>query len=459
MPNALEYARQHADRFRADFEDLLRIPSVSTLPERALDVERAAQWIAADMRRIGLTRVELFRREGRNPLVYGEWLGAGSSAPTVLIYSHYDVQPADLEDGWATDPFTPTEIDGKLYARGALDSKCHVVANLKAVESLLAAEGRAPANVKFLYEGEEESNSEFIFDFVAANPDLLRADAVAISDGSMPDPAQPALVYGLRGIITMELTVTGPRQDLHSGHYGGTVHNPIQALAEILAALHESDGRVAVPGFYDDVRPLSAEERAALAEGNPWFEAEWGRMTGAPAQWGEPGYNLHERIGARPTLEINGIAGGFAGPGFKTVLPARALAKVSCRLVPDQDPARIFALLQAQIARLTPPGVRAELRATESGAPGVLLGRESAAMQAAARAFALGWGRAPVYLREGGSVPVVEVFNRVLGAPIVPLSFGYKGGAAHGPNEYMPLDMFHKGIATAIHFYRELAGE
>ena len=456
MPTALEYARQQAARFREEFADLLTIPSVSTLPERAGDVERAAQWIAADMRRIGLTRVELFRQEGRHPLVYGEWLGAGPDAPTVLVYSHYDVQPAELEDGWDTDPFTPTEIDGKLVARGAVDSKAHIVANLKAVESMLAADD-CPANVKFLYEGEEESNSEFIFAFVAANPDLLRADVVVISDGSMPDPAQPAMVYGLRGIITMDLVVTGPVRDLHSGHYGGTVHNPIQALTEILAALHDEAGHVAVPGFYDAVRPLDEAELAALAEAEPWMAAEWQSFTGATAAWGEPGFSLHARVGARPTLEINGIAGGFAGPGFKTVIPSRARAKVSCRLVPDQDPTVIFDLLQARIAELTPPGITAALSLTEAGAPGVILPRNSAAMRAAARAYELGWGRAPIYLREGGSVPVVDAFRRALDGDIVPLSFGYKGGGAHSPNEYMILDMFDKGIATAIHFYHALA--
>jgi acetylornithine deacetylase/succinyl-diaminopimelate desuccinylase-like protein len=456
MTTALDYAREHATRFRQEFADLLSIPSVSTLPERAGDVERAAWWIAADMRRIGLTRVELFRREWRHPLVYGEWLGAGPDAPTVLVYSHYDVQPAEVEDGWDTEPFMPTEIDGKLFARGAVDSKAHVVANLKAVESMLSADD-APANVKFLYEGEEESNSEFIFDFVAANPDLLRADVVVISDGSMPDPAQPALVYGLRGIITLDLIVDGPVRDLHSGHYGGTVHNPIQALTEILAALHDADGRVAVPGFYDAVRPLDEAELAALAEAEPWMAAEWEAFTGATARWGEPEFGLHARIGARPTLEINGIAGGFAGPGFKTVIPARARAKVSCRLVPDQDPADIFAKLQARIADLTPPGITAALSLTEAGAPGVILPRDSAAMRAAARAYELGWGRAPIYLREGGSVPVVDAFRRALDAEIVPLSFGYKGGGAHSPNEYMILDMFDKGIQTAIHFYHQLA--
>jgi len=383
MPNAYDYATQHADRFKDQLIELLRVPSISTLDAHADDVRAAADWIIADMQRIGLENVRKIEHDTYLPLVYGEYNGAGPDAATVLVYCHYDVQPAEMADGWTSDPFTPVERDGKVYARGALDSKVHVIAQLKAIESMLAAEGGLPVNVKVLFEGEEESGSEHIFGFVPENLDLLAADTVVVSDGSMPDPAQPILVYGLRGLVTMRLTVTGPQRDLHSGHYGGNVHNPIQALAEIIAQLHDADGHVTVPGFYDDVRPLSESERALLAGVEPWVKAEWQSLANAPQIWGEPDYSMSERMGARPTLEINGIGGGFYGDGFKTVLPHRAGANISCRLVPDQNPAKILAALDAYIQHLTPPTVTATLTETEAGAPGILIDRESAPVQAA----------------------------------------------------------------------------
>lgn len=450
-----DYARAHAERFRQQLIDLLCIPSISTLPAHAADVQRAAEWLVEDMRRIGLS-AGITQQPGFLPLVYAEWLGAGADAPTVLVYCHYDVQPAEISDGWDTDPFDPIEHDGKIYARGAVDSKAHVIAQLKAIESLLAA-GQCPVNIKVLFEGEEESGSEHIFDFVARHKDRLQADVCVVSDGSMPGIHQPALVYGLRGIITMELRVTGPARDLHSGHYGGNVHNPIQALAEIIARLHNSNGGVSVPGFYDDVLPITAAERAALGESLPWTEREWHEVTGAPRPWGEAQYTLLERSGARPTLEINGIAGGFYGTGFKTVLPASATAKISCRLVPNQQPQRIYQQVRDYITRITPPTVRAELTALELGAPGVLLDRDTPAMRAAVSAYEKGWGARPIFTREGGSVPVVAAFQEHLGMPIMLMPFGYKGCGAHGPNEHMYIEMFHKGIDTAIHFYQTLS--
>lgn len=457
MPTAHEYARQHAPRFRDQLKDLLRIPSVSTLAAHATDVQRAAKWIAADMRRIGLDRVEVIEQPGRLPLVYGEWLGAGAGAPTVLIYCHYDVQPAAMEDGWTADPFKPVERDGKIYARGAVDSKGHVIAQLKAVEALLASNAGMPVNVKLLFEGEEESGSEHITAFVPANRERLCAGVLVISDGSMPDTRQPAAEYALRGIVCMALTVHGPAQDLHSGHYGGTVHNPIQALAEIIAQLHLPDGKIAVPGFYDNVLPLSAEERALLGKALPWVEEEWEQVTGAPQPWGEPEYTLHERIGGRPTLELNGIVGGFHGEGFKTVLPAKASAKISCRLVPKQEPAHIFAKIRDYIAHITPPGVRTELKMLDMGAPGVVFDRDTPAMRALIDAYERGWGTRPLLMRAGGSVPIVSLLRDALNRPdTVLMPFGYKGCRAHGPDEHMYIDMFHKGIDTAIYFLQAL---
>lgn len=454
--DALSYARANASRFEAALIDLLRIPSISTLPEHVEDVERAAAWLIDEMQRIGLTRAEIFQKPGCLPLVYGEWLGAGENAPTVLVYCHYDVQPARLADGWTSDPFVPTARDGKLYARGALDSKLHVIVHLKAAESLLAS-GGLKVNLKLLFEGEEESGSEHIIDFVAEQAELLRADVCMVSDGSMPDPGQPVLPYALRGIVGMELVVTGPKRDLHSGHYGGSVHNPIQALAEIMAALHDESGRVTVPGFYDAVRPVDDEERAALAAIEAWTAAEWEMVAGAPSQWGEPGYTLHERIGARPTLEFNGISGGFQGEGTKTVIPAQASVKITCRLVPDQDPEQVYALVHDYIQRITPPTVQAELRLSDLGAPGILLDRHTQAMQAAMRAYEQAWGRRPLFSREGGSVPVIAALKQALACPLVIMPFGYKGGGAHSTDEFIYPEMLHKGIHTAIDFYRRLA--
>lgn len=454
--SATDYANQNAHAFRDALIDLLRTPSISTQTAHAADVERAAQWLIDAMQRIGM-EARAYQAEGYLPIVYGEWLGAGADRPTVLVYGHYDVQPAERSDGWHTDPFTPTEKDGKIYARGAVDSKSHVIIQLKAVESLLRT-GGAPVNIKLLFEGEEESGSAHIFKFVAQNPDLLRCDICVVSDGSLPDVNQPVLDYGLRGLApSMELIVTGPQRDLHSGHFGGSTHNPIHALAHMLAQLHDAGGRVAVPGFYDDVTPLSAEERTVLADVAPWIESEWRAVANAPMPWGDADYQLHERVMARPTLEFNGIIGGYTGEGGKTVIPSKASAKITCRLVPHQDPERIFACVRDFIAQITPPTVRAELLYVEEGSPAVVIHRDTPAMQAAHAAYTRGWGVAPIFSRMGGSIPVVSALMQHLDAQTVLMPFGYKGGGAHSTNEYVVLEMFYKGIATMLHFYDEIA--
>jgi acetylornithine deacetylase/succinyl-diaminopimelate desuccinylase-like protein len=456
MGTAFEYAQAHGQRFVDQLSELLRIPSVSTMPEHAADVERAARWLVEDMQRLGI-EAQIFQKDGYLPLVYGEWNGAGPDAPTALLYCHYDVQPAFLADGWDTEPFTPTLKDGRIYARGAVDSKGHVIANLKAIESMLNADEPCPVNLKILFEGEEESGSEHIFQFVGENSDLLHADVCVVSDGSMPDLNQPVLDYGLRGIITFEVIVSGPQRDLHSGHYGGNIHNPLQALVEILAQLHDESGHVTVPGFYDAVQPLSAEERETLAGITELMEKEWHDVTGAPALWGEPEYRVPERVGARPTLEINGIAGGYYGEGFKTVIPARAIAKVSCRLVPNQEPVTIYTLVSDYLRQLASPTIKLEVKLLEEGAPGIVLDRSSTPMQAAFVAYESAWGVRPLYSRAGGSIPVVSAFQKHLKAPIVLLPYGYKGCGAHSVNEHMYLNLFHRGIATAITFYHEFA--
>lgn len=452
-----DYAKTYAHRFLDEFKTLIRFRSISTQTAHAPDVRSAADWLVNDMRQIGMDHVEMIDMPGgRHPLVLGEWPGAGVDAPTVMVYSHYDVQPAEISDGWQTDPFDPVERDGKIFARGATDSKIHVMAHLKAVECLLAAEEKPPVNIRLIFEGEEESGSETLEAYIRQDGDRLRSDVCVISDGSVIAPDQPSLITGLRGIVTMELHVTGPANDLHSGHFGGNVHNPAQALAEIIAKLHDESGRVTVPGFYDDVRPLDDDERAALQPVNAWIEREWQEVAAAPQSWGDLDYTLHERAGARPTLEINGIAGGYAGEGFKTVLPARALAKISCRLVVDQDPQRILAAIRDYVAQITPPTVRSEIIPLEMGAPAVVLDRSTQAMQAAARAYEKGWGVTPIYERAGGSVPIAYAVKSIADE-IVMMGFAYKGGRAHGPNENAVIDMFYKGIDTAIQFYEEYA--
>jgi acetylornithine deacetylase/succinyl-diaminopimelate desuccinylase-like protein len=330
------------------------------------------------------------------------------------------------------------------------------MAQLKAVESILSTDEKSPVNIKLIFEGEEESGSENINAFVAQHGERLRADVCVISDGCIVDAQQPSLVYGLRGITTMELHVTGPENDLHSGHYGGNTHNPVQALTEIIAQLHDENGKVTVPGFYDNVLELDNEERALLAKVTPWVDADWAKVANAPQPWGEAEYSLHERIGARPTLEINGIAGGYYGPGFKTVLPAKAMAKISCRLVSDQEPLRIVELVRDYIEQITPPTVRSDLVFMEHGAKAILLDQKSTAMQAAAVAYEKGWGKKPIFERAGGSIPITYTFQDVCDE-IVIMGFTYKGGRAHGPNENIITDMFYKGIDAAIQFHYEYA--
>lgn len=452
-------AHAAADARFAEFvlrlKDLMAIPTVSTDPAFWPNVHSAANWLVDWLRHIGFERANSFVRDTYLPLVYAEWLGAGPDAPTVLIYSHYDVQPAAMSDGWATEPFTPTTKGDALYGRGAVDSKIHVIAQISAIACMFAS-GTPPVNLKVLLEGEEESGSEHIFAFVAENPDLLRADVCIVSDGSLPNPGQPVLVYGLRGLIALEVLVRGPRRDLHSGHYGGSVHNPIQALAEIVTALHDSDGRVTVPGFYDDVANLDADERTALSGMRETFEAEWKSSVTAPAPWGEPEYTLHERIAVRPTLEVNGMAGGYFGDGFKTVLPGTALAKISCRLVPNQDPARILEQVREHIQRLAPPTVTVTVTSVEDGSPGFVVDRNSRAMQAVAAAYEKGWGVKPLWSRDGGSIPVVTAFMEHLKSTIVLMPFGHKEGGAHSQNEHILLPMFQRGIHTMLHFYEAL---
>ncbi|MBA3871309.1 MAG: dipeptidase [Anaerolineae bacterium] len=457
MSQAHEYVKAHFEQFKGQLFDLLRIPSISTSVEHAGDVERTAQWLADDLQRIGLHTVEIVSTPG-HPIVYGEWIGAGLDAKTILIYGHYDVQPALKSDGWINEPFEPTERDGHIYARGSSDDKGQVFAHIKAVEAVLANGGKPSVNLKFLIEGEEEIGSTHLADFVAANRAKLQADVCVISDSGMPTPDQPSIVYALRGILTMDVVVNGPATDLHSGVYGGSVHNPVQALAEIIAQLHNPDGSVAVPGFYDDVLPLSDEERAELQK-TAMTEAAWRQATGAPKQWGEPEFAIHERTGARPTLEINGMAGGYYEPGFKTVLPAKAWAKISCRLVANQDPEVIGTLVRNFIMNISPATIHTTVDVALGG-PAAFVDIRTPEMQAAVRAYEQGWGKKPVFMREGGSIPVVSEFQKELNAPVILMGLGLNDDGAHSANEHFMVEMFRKGINTAIYFYEAMgAGE
>jgi acetylornithine deacetylase/succinyl-diaminopimelate desuccinylase-like protein len=452
LETALAHARSQQDAYLQQFMDLLRIPSVSTLPEHAPDIERVAQWLADHLSGLGLENVQILRTPG-NPVVYGDWLGAGPAAPTLVIYGHYDVQPADPLDEWATGPFTPTIRDGAVFARGASDNKGQFFAHLKAVDTILAATGRLPINIKFVLDGEEEVGSPNIAWLVQEYGHLFAADAGLISDGAMLAHRRPSLDYGVRGLTAMEIHVRGPRRDLHSGSFGGTVLNPVQALAEMIAQLHDANGTVTIPGFYDRVRPVDTAERARLAA-VPYTETQWQAETGAPQPWGEAEYSLMERIGARPTCEVNGIWGGFQGAGSKTIIPAEAGAKITLRLVPDQDPDEVARLFSDYITQITPPQVQVEVTGSAHCWP-ALMPVDSAEVQAAIRANEAVWGVRPVLSRGGGSLPVIAVFQQQLGIPFLLMPFGLDDNR-HGPNEHLLLENFHNSIHTAIHFYYNL---
>lgn len=452
-----QYLADAQPRQLQELMNWLCIPSISTISAHKPDMIAAAQWLVENMRQSGFEHVELIETTG-HPLVYGDWLHAGADKPTVLIYGHYDVQPVDPLALWTTPPFEPTVRPGPhgddLYARGAADDKGQTFLHIKAVEALLQCTGALPVNVKLLVEGEEEAGSRAIAEYVPAHTDKLAADLCLISDTGILAPDQPVITYGLRGGWSCEITVTGPAQDLHSGMYGGATHNPNQALCELLAALHDQEGRVTVPGFYDRVQELSAAERTLLAQ-VPYDEAKLLADNGAPAAYGEPEYTVVERIGARPTLEINGMWGGFITEGFKTVIPSQAHAKISCRLVPNQDPLEIGQLVTAHLQRLAPPTIKVEVRG-RPGSPAYVAPIDSREIQLAAAAYEEIFGVAPVYKREGGGIPIVTKFQAALGAPIVLMGFGLPDDNLHAPNEKFHLPNFYKGIRTSIAFLQRL---
>jgi len=455
--SALDFAQAHRSENLDHLTQFLRIPSVSTTPEHRPDVDRAAEWLVTRMQTIGFSRAEAIPTAG-HPIVYGEWLGAGPDAPTVLIYGHYDVQPTDPEEEWLSPPFEPTVREGSLYARGASDNKGQHYIHLAAAEAFFRADGAPPVNLKFLIEGEEEVGSPNLEPFIRQHADLLACDAALISDTSMLNDRTPAIIYGVRGIVYAEVEVRGPSHDLHSGSYGGVAHNPLQVMVEMLSALHDEQGRVAIPHFYDRVRPLTEEERAELNR-LPFDEEALRQEMGVPALWsGEAGYTPLERLGARPTLELHGIRGGFVGEGQKTVIPARVVAKVSMRLVPDQDPKEIARLFEQRVHQLAPSTVEVEVRILSDADPAVIE-RDAPAMQAAVQAYRQGFGAEPVFLRSGGTLPVVAMLNKILGVPVIMMGFGLPDDNLHAPNEKLSLDNFYRGITTSIHFMQGLASQ
>lgn len=451
---ARAYASQHADRFKQELVEMLRIPSVSTDPAHAGDIERMANWLASHLRALGLESARVMPTAGY-PVVYGEWLGAGPDKPTVLVYGHYDVVPAAMEDGWDAPPFEPVEKDGRLYARGATDDKGQLFIHVKALESYLQS-GGAPVNVKFLLEGEEEVSSPNLTPFVKEHLDLLRADVCVISDSSMRVIEEPAITHSLRGMTYIEVEVQGPKEDLHSGFWGGATHNPALALVEILGKLYNADNTIAVPGFYDDVVPLTPEEREMIAR-NPLTEAQFKEATGVPALWGDQDYTVRERVSARPTLDINGLWSGYSGPGPKTIIPAKAGAKLSSRLVGNQDPHKIFQQLKQYIESVAPPTVSVQVSLITTGNP-ALIPFDLPEMQAAARAYQKGWGHTPVFTRGGGSIPVVADIRALMDIPVVMMGYGLDSDGLHAPNEHFSMEMFQRGIQTAIVYLDELAG-
>ncbi len=449
---ALKYSQDHRQENLGKMKEIIAIPSVSTDPERKEDIQNAAKWLEKELHDLGMTRVEIFPTP-RHPIVYGENLKAGEDKPTALIYGHYDVQPEDPIGEWNTDPFTPTEAGENLFARGSSDMKGQVVACFSAVEAIMQT-GELPINIKFLIEGEEEIGGSYLEGFIKENKDLLACDFFLNPDTGMLGPDLPSITYALRGIAYFELRIQGPKQDLHSGTYGGVIHNPAQVMADLLSGLHDKQGRVTLKGFYDKILPLDKEERDELNQ-LPIDDDSILTQSGAPKLWGEEGYTAIERKGARPTLEINGLYSGFIGEGQKTVLPAYAMAKVSTRLIPNQDPNEVYEQFKTYLAENAPDTVTWQLDKLAGDHPSIS-DRKSVWINAYAKAAETVWGKRLLFTRSGGSVPVVVHIQQSLGVDSVNIGFGIPGDNMHGPNEKIHLPTFYKGIEALVHFFFNL---
>ena len=423
MNNVIDFINTNRDRYLDELKEYLAIPSISALPEHAQDVRRCAEWTVEALKRAGMENVRLIETPG-HPVVYGDWLGA-EGAPTILFYGHYDVQPVDPLNLWESPPFEATIRDGEIYARGAADDKGQIFMHFKAIEAHLKQNGRLPVNIRVILEGEEEVGSANLDDFIKANQAQLAADVVVISDSPMFDRGIPSICYGLRGLVYFQIDVRGTKSDLHSGSFGGAVVNPNMALAQILAQMKDRGGRIKIPGYYDDVRELTAEERDQWKR-LPFNERRYAKEIGAPKLFGESGYSTLERVWARPTFDINGILGGFTGEGAKTVIPAVAMAKVSMRLVPDQDPDKIAQQFEDYVMKIAPKSVAVKITRMHGGKPW-MTEFDNPFVQAAGRAIEKGFGKAPVFNREGGSIPVVATFQEILGLPSVLFGVGLPG--------------------------------
>ena len=453
MIKVIDFIQTNRDRYINELKQYLAIPSISALPEHAGDLQRCAEWSAQEMTRIGLENVRLESTPG-NPMVYGEWLGA-TGAPTILFYGHYDVQPVDPLELWESPPFEATVRDGEIFARGAADDKGQVFMHFKAIEAHMKQHGRLPVNLKVILEGEEEVGSVNLDNFVKAHRDQLACDVVVISDSAMFARGVPSICYSLRGLVYFQIDVRGTKSDLHSGLFGGAVANPNMVLAQILSQMKDRSGRVKITGFYDDVRELSQDERDAWKK-LPFNEKQYRKDLDAPKLFGETGYTTLERVWARPTFEVNGILGGFTGEGAKTVIPAVAMAKVSMRLVPDQDPDKIAELFQKYVEEVAPPTVEVKVTRMHGGKPWITA-YDNPFVQAAGRAIEQGFGQPPVFCREGGSIPVVSTFQEELQVPAVLFGVGLPDENAHAPNEKLDLGNFHNGIIASAVLYDEIA--
>lgn len=446
---ALRFAHQNGDIFLKSLQDLVRIPSISTSIDHKTAITETAEWLADRLRKLGFAKVALYPTAG-HPVVFGEYMIDRPGRKTVLIYGHYDVQPVEPLDLWRTPPFEATVAGDNLYGRGASDMKGQIMASLDAVESILAA-GEPPVNLKFMIEGEEEIGSPNLAPFLKEKAQMLAADVVLNPDSGMLAADFPTLTYALRGLAYFELRVYGPAHDLHSGLFGGVVHNPAQALAELIAGMHDADGRVTLPGFYDSVREMDASERAEIAR-LPLGEDFYREQTGATVLWGEKGFSPAERIGGRPTLEVNGMLSGFTGHGSKTVIPTWAMAKISMRLVPDQDPETVYQQLVKYLEMNAPATIRWEV-IKMAGGPASIADRNHPATQAMSQAMETVWGKRPVFRREGGSIPIVAEMQETLGIESVLTGFGLPEDNVHAPNEKLHLPTWYRGIDSLIHFF------
>jgi acetylornithine deacetylase/succinyl-diaminopimelate desuccinylase-like protein len=452
MDKVVDFINVNRDRYIDELKSYLAIPSISALPQHKQDVRKCAEWTRDEMSRIGIKHCRLEETPG-HPVVYGEWLGA-EAAPTILFYGHYDVQPVDPLHLWTSPPFEATIRDGEIYARGSADDKGQVFMHFKAVEAHLKQNGNLPVNMKFLIEGEEEVGSANLDNFIKAHKDLLKADVVVISDSPMFDRGIPSICYGLRGLTYFQIDLRGSKSDLHSGSFGGAVANPAMVLAQVLSQMKDKSGRIKIDGFYDDVVELRPEERAEW-EKLPFNEKKYRQELGAPKLFGETGYTTLERVWARPTFEVNGLLSGFTGEGAKTVLPAVAMAKVSMRLVPNQDPKKIGDLFEEYVKKVTPKTVELTITRMHGGKPW-MTAFDNPFVQAAGRAIEQGFGQRPVFNREGGSIPVVSTFQEELGVPCVLFGVGLPDENAHAPDEKLDLGNFHNGVIASAYLYREI---